>query len=77
MECKIKGFFLGWFLLWACCACTRYIYPALVALASPVQNNFSSPHNFSLDVTPSPGQAVDRVACLLICVYGSVILNSE
>jgi hypothetical protein len=57
---QMKGV-LPWLVRWACRANTRHLCSALAPLLSPVQNIFSSPHTFSLYVSPDPqqpGQAV-------------------
>jgi hypothetical protein len=43
-----------WLVLWARRTGRRDFYPALAALVSHAQNIFSSPHTFSLYVSPTP-----------------------
>ncbi len=74
MEYKWKGSFLGW----ARRNGTRDFYPALAAIVSSEQYFiFLTGHTMSFYVAPSPSNLVRqscRVACLLICVSGWLIV---
>ncbi len=66
---QMKGV-LPWLVPWALCAGTRDVYPALAALASPVQNMF-----FSLYT--ALGRQSCRAACLWMFVSGHTLRDKR